>query len=245
MRRRLIVLSILLVALAANVDLIRAQGGLELPWFRVAIGGATGLVSGSYELGGTFGQAEAGTIASGSYTLQGGFWGVADVTRTPTATATATATAQPSSTRTATATSSPTRTPTVLPSVTGTATPSPTSTATPYPQANVGVQVAPGSTAGSLQATIRARDAGCANNTQNNQLLSFRFTRLSNATVDVPGLGTISAASATPLALTGQPASITLTMRRVRSGEAATAELVVTDGCGEWPTFIGGGPSSF
>jgi hypothetical protein len=118
-------------------------------------------------------------------------------------------------------------------------------TLTPYPQANVGVSVAPSSTAGQLQATLRARDAGCGGNTQNNQLLSLRFTRLTNATVEVPGVGSITAASATPVPLAGQPASVTLTVRRLTSGQAATVELVVTDGCGEWPTFIGGGPGAF
>jgi hypothetical protein len=63
--------------------------------------------------------------------------------------------------------------------------------------------------------------------------------------VDVPGVGTIAAASATPIPLPGQPASTTLTVRRVTAGQAATVELTVTDGCGSWPTFVGGGPGSF
>jgi hypothetical protein len=95
---------------------------------------------------------------------------------------------------------------------------------------------------GALQVTITARDAGCA---ANNQLQALRFTRLTNGTVDVPGVGTITAASATPVALPGLPASVTLTVRRVTSGVASTVELVVTDGCGDWPTFVGGGPFAF
>jgi hypothetical protein len=31
----------------------------------------------------------------------------------------------------------------------------------------------------------------------------------------------------------------------VTNGTAATAELTVTDGCGDWPTFVGGGPGAF
>jgi hypothetical protein len=53
------------------------------------------------------------------------------------------------------------------------------------------------------------------------------------------------AASTTPIALPTHPASIVLTLHRVTSGAASTAELTVTDGCGDWPTFVGGGPSAF
>jgi hypothetical protein len=45
--------------------------------------------------------------------------------------------------------------------------------------------------------------------------------------------------------LPGRPASIALTVHRVTAGQAATVELIVTDGCGTWPTFVGGGPSAF
>jgi hypothetical protein len=34
-------------------------------------------------------------------------------------------------------------------------------------------------------------------------------------------------------------------VRRPASGQAATVELTVTDGCGTWPTFVGGGPTAF
>jgi len=45
--------------------------------------------------------------------------------------------------------------------------------------------------------------------------------------------------------LPSQPQTITLTVHRGTPGQAATVELVVTDGCGEWPTFVGGGPNAF
>ena len=35
------------------------------------------------------------------------------------------------------------------------------------------------------------------------------------------------------------------TLRRVTPGVAATVEFVATDGCGAWPTFVGGGPAAF
>jgi hypothetical protein len=93
----------------------------------------------------------------------------------------------------------------------------------------------------SLQAPIAARDAGCAQG--NNQLLGLQFTRLTNATVDVPGAGTVSAPQTVPLP--GHPASLTLTVHQVTAGQAVLVELVVTDGCGDWPTFVGGGPGVF
>jgi hypothetical protein len=49
----------------------------------------------------------------------------------------------------------------------------------------------------------------------------------------------------TTVSLPAHPASIVLTVHRVTAGVAATVELTVSDGCGSWPTFIGGGPSAF
>lgn len=124
------------------------------------------------------------------------------------------------------------------PTPTRTATP----TATPVPiRPAVGVQVAPN--AGTLQATITARDANCAQG--NNQLQSLQFTRIANAAVDVgsPLIATVTAAG--PVALPSHPASIPLTVRRSNASQPVTIELIVTDGCGTWPTFIGGGPSAF
>jgi hypothetical protein len=137
----------------------------------------------------------------------------------------------PTSTPTRTATPTPTATPAVPR----------TPTATPYPRPNVGVGAIPNPSARTLQAPITARDAGCAGG--NNQLLSLRFTRLTNATVDVPGAGSVSAPQT--MALPSHPASLTLTIHRVTDGQATTVELIVTDGCGDWPTFVGGGATVF
>jgi hypothetical protein len=76
-------------------------------------------------------------------------------------------------------------------------------------------------------------------------LQALRFTRLANATVEVPGVGTLTAPSATPVPLPSRPASVTLTVHKLDPNQATTVELVVTDGCGDWPTFVGGGPSAF
>jgi hypothetical protein len=39
--------------------------------------------------------------------------------------------------------------------------------------------------------------------------------------------------------------TMSFVVNRVTSGQAATVTLVITDGCGAWPTFVGGGPSAF
>jgi hypothetical protein len=139
-------------------------------------------------------------------------------------------------------TDTPTNTP--LPTALPTQTPSPTRTLTPSPipttRPNVGVQVAPTGPQGTLQATISARSQGCPNN----QLQALRFTRLDNATVDVPGTPLVTVSAPTTIPLTSHPQSVVLTLRRVSSG-AATAQLTVVDSCGEWPTFVGGGPGAF
>jgi hypothetical protein len=96
-----------------------------------------------------------------------------------------------------------------------------------------------------LQTTITARDANC---TPNNKLLSLRFRRLTNASVEVPTSPPTTVTTAPPdivVPLPSQPQTITLTVHRGTPGQAATVELVVTDGCGEWPTFVGGGPNAF
>ncbi len=131
------------------------------------------------------------------------------------------------------------------PAQTGTATPtitpSPSITPSPYPQPNVGLQVAP--SGNTLQSTIQARDAGCVGG--NNQLQALRFTRLANATVDVATSPVASVTTPTTVTLPSHPATIGLTVYQVTAGQAVTVELTVTDGCGDWPTFVGGGSNVF
>jgi hypothetical protein len=127
-----------------------------------------------------------------------------------------------------------------------TATPTPTPTRTPGPSATppprVQVVVTPQPTAAALASTITARTGGC---TPDGQLQGLRFTRLTNATVELLTVPpqTVSAPGLVPLA--ARPATIALTVRRVQAGGPSTVELVVLDGCGEWPTFIGGGATAF
>jgi hypothetical protein len=186
---------------------------------------------------GTFaGRPQGSVVTANNNALQVNYAGGTgnDVTLLALGTLTPTPTRTPTPTPTSTRTPTPTRTPT--------ATNTPTST--PFPRPNVGVQVAPGG--GTLQTTITARDAGCAGG--NNQLQALQFTSLANATVDVgsPLIATVATPTTVALGTPGnRPASIALTLRRVTAGQAATAILTVTDGCGAWPTFVGGGPTAF
>jgi hypothetical protein len=52
-----------------------ALTGYTLDWWTVDGGGATLITGGSYSLGGTIGQPDAGASNGGTYTVDGGFWG--------------------------------------------------------------------------------------------------------------------------------------------------------------------------
>ncbi len=54
--------------------LAQSGGELDLSWSTVDSGGGTFSTGGSYALGGTAGQPDAGILTSGAYTLSGGFW---------------------------------------------------------------------------------------------------------------------------------------------------------------------------
>jgi hypothetical protein len=85
-----------------------------------------------------------------------------------------------------------------------------------------------------------------------NRLRSVEFKPVDNGVIDVP-----AAAGAVPRAgLTGSPGGVTVTLteqpttltfwvRRTTAGRATTEQLVVADGCGDWPTLVGGGPNAF
>ena len=56
------------------VALAQAGGGYDLTWSTVDGGGYTFSTGSGYSLGGTAGQADAGVLTGGGYTLAGGFW---------------------------------------------------------------------------------------------------------------------------------------------------------------------------
>ena len=61
------------IALVLVVSTALARSGYDLSWWTVDGGGGTAS-SGSYTLGGTIGQPDAGILTGGDYTLGGGFW---------------------------------------------------------------------------------------------------------------------------------------------------------------------------
>jgi len=86
-RKRLLrwaVLALMLASLASGVALAtpgspdEPEGDYDIPWWTVDGGGVAISSGGSYSLGGTIGQPDAGLMSGGSYTLEGGFWGGAN-----------------------------------------------------------------------------------------------------------------------------------------------------------------------
>ena len=78
-------LALLLLSIAGAllcVVNVTAQSGYSLDWWTVDGGGATSGTGGSYSLGGSIGQPDAGTSSGGIYTLVGGFWS-GDLDSTP------------------------------------------------------------------------------------------------------------------------------------------------------------------
>ncbi len=71
------VLPVLTLVALAGVATASASGTYDLSWWKVADGGDTFSSGGSYELGDTIGQPEAGSMSGGSYSLVGGFWSMA------------------------------------------------------------------------------------------------------------------------------------------------------------------------
>lgn len=74
-RNALYLLILAALALPAALTLAQSGGGYDLSWNTVDGGGATFSTGGDYSLGGTAGQAEAGTLSNGAFMLSGGFWG--------------------------------------------------------------------------------------------------------------------------------------------------------------------------
>lgn len=66
----------LLIGLLAAVlpALAQSGGGYNLSWNTLDGGGATFSTGGSYQVGGTIAQPDAGQQSGGNYVLRGGFW---------------------------------------------------------------------------------------------------------------------------------------------------------------------------
>lgn len=92
--------------------------------------------------------------------------------------------------------------------------------------------------AGRLGVTIAA---GVGSGAPNNRVRALRFGTLSNARVLQNGQPVASGAR---VAWTDSGPA-TFVVERVRSGQGVMVPLAVEDDCGDWSTFVGGGPSAF
>jgi len=76
--KKILFLSVLTALLALTVVVTTASplaGDYAITWWTVDGGGSTAQ-GGTYALGGTAGQADAGTLSGGSFSLAGGYWSV-------------------------------------------------------------------------------------------------------------------------------------------------------------------------
>jgi hypothetical protein len=149
---------------------------------------------------------------------------------------------------TATATRPPTGTPlpTRTPTVTATTTRTPTVTPTPTPPPNCGpprprVEVTTEASGGRLTVTIRSETLAGGGST--NAIQALRFGAGSNVLIDV-GATTGRTGSFTSI-LSPVSTQTSFVLRQAAAGQAATVPLTVVDGCGDWPTVVGGGASAF
>jgi hypothetical protein len=76
-----------------------------------------------------------------------------------------------------------------------------------------------------------------------NSLRTLRVTRTANAEVDVAGQ--VGRTGAFEVTLPPDATHTDLVVRRQQAGQGTTVQVVVVDRCGEWPTFVGGGPGAF
>ena len=165
--------------------------------------------------------------------------GAAPAEATPTHTQTATATSTPTQTPTPTSTQPTIPGSTLTPTATATATATATSTNPCLQPTRVGVNVVPGG--GRLQVTLSAIAAG---NLLRNVQFGAPGRPLDNALIDLPD-GRVGLSGSFAQAINPPATSYIFFVRRATAGQPTTVPIVVTDNCGTWPTFVGGGASAF
>ena len=69
------IIAFCLLAFIASATMLPAQP-YTIDWYTVDGGGAMNLTGGTYTLSGTIGQPDAGHLADGTDTIDGGFWGL-------------------------------------------------------------------------------------------------------------------------------------------------------------------------
>lgn len=105
------------------------------------------------------------------------------------------------------------------------------------PRPRVGVQTSTQN--GALQVTVSATSQSGLSNA----LHSLTWNSLVNASVTLDGVGPVSQGQVTTLPVGSQTA--TFQVRRSTADQPTTVRFTVSDACGEWRTFVGGGPGAF
>jgi hypothetical protein len=93
---------------------------------------------------------------------------------------------------------------------------------------------------GQLNAVIAAQTAQA---TPSNSLASIQITQIGNATLLVNGTPVTTAGTTIPLL--ANTSQLTLQVTRQAAGQATMVAFTVSDVCGEWKSFVGGGPGAF
>jgi len=75
------------------------------------------------------------------------------------------------------------------------------------------------------------------------RILELRFGSASNAQIDAGS--TSGANGGFTMSLTPASQQTSFVVRRTADGQATHVPFVVVDECGQWPTFVGGGPTAF
>jgi hypothetical protein len=125
-------------------------------------------------------------------------------------------------------------TPTPIPA---TPTPLPTGACAPRPNVVIStVKQAPGT----LQVTLTA---GTSSILTSNALRQVQFGVAANARIDAGGQ--VGRPGSFTVSLPSSARQFTFTVRRATEGAATTVPLTVVDACGNWSSFVGGGPTAF
>jgi hypothetical protein len=103
------------------------------------------------------------------------------------------------------------------------------------PRPSVHVSAIP-SSPGLLQVTVSTSGT-------NVTLQSIQFFAPLNGLIT--GGGLVDSPGSVVLPIPGAPTSFTFTVRRASTGGATTVPFGVNDSCGQWRTFVGGGPNAF
>jgi len=122
----------------------------------------------------------------------------------------------------------------------GTPPPAPTAVVcAPRPKVTVSTaQTGPGQLAVTITATTTP-DVGSATNT----IQSLRFASAQNSTISGTNVPAGSTGGIT-VPLPGGTSTTTLVVQRTTAGQAFTVPFTIRDGCGDWPSFVGGGASA-